>query len=158
MRDVNEQLALQPPSERVLLLSHCLRPSQTCPGKMSKKGMVCPESCQEDCVLGRLRSKALALGYRGVCIAAGGAMAVRYVAEQRPRGIVAVACHKELAEGIEAVHAMAGRDTIPPVIVGVPLLTDGCVDTRVDEQRALAAISLGCAPGVARLAPAPLPA
>ncbi len=142
-----DKLALTAPEERVLLLSHCLRPSQTCPGKLSKKGLVCVEGCDEDCVVGRLQRTALALGYKGVCIAAGGAMAVKFVAESEPRGIVAVACNKELAEGVEAVNGMAASSGKAPAIVVVPLLQDGCVDTAVDEQEALAAIALGCKPG-----------
>jgi len=140
-----ERFAATDPAERVLLLSTCLRPSETCPGKMQKQGMVCPPDCHEPCVLGRLQQAAQQLGYKGVCIAAGGAMALRFVADQAPRGIVAVACHKELAEGIEAVQAMS-RDPAasPPAIVTVPLLTDGCVNTQVDENLVLQMLGVGC--------------
>ncbi len=144
MSQLDDRLAGIPPTERVLLLSHCLRPSQTCPGKLAKRGLVCPESCTEDCVPGRLRRAALALGYKGVCIASGGSMAIKFVAEQSPRGIVAVACNKELNEGIEAVLGLATESEERPVIVVVPLTRDGCVDTEVDEAQALAAIGLGC--------------
>ena len=150
MSDARDDLAQRPPGERVLLLSHCLRPSRTCPGKPGRSGLVCPDSCTEDCVLGRLRRRALELGYAGVCIAAGGAMALRFVTEMRPRAIVAIACHKELAEGVEAVTAMA-EGPAPPIVT-VPLATDGCIDTEVDEEDALAAISLGCRPSASRLA------
>ena len=142
-----EKLSTTDPAERILLLSHCLRPSQTCPGKLDKKGLNCPNSCQEACGVGRLRREALALGYKGVCIAAGGSMALRFVKELNPRGIVAVACHKELTEGVEAVQAMAGSEREAPAIVVVPLLTDGCVDTTVDEARVQEAIALGCEAG-----------
>ncbi len=144
MSEIEDRLAKVSPAERVLLLSHCLRPSQTCPGKLNKRGLVCPDDCQEDCVVGRLRRAALAAGYKGVCIASGGAMALKYVAELSPRGIVAVACSKELAEGVEAVHSMAANPGEAPPIVVVPLTRDGCVDTEVDEAQALAAIALGC--------------
>lgn len=144
MSEIDDRLAKVSPAERVLLLSHCLRPSQTCPGKLNKRGLVCPDDCQEDCVVGRLRRAALAAGYKGVCIASGGAMALKYVAELRPRGIVAVACSKELAEGVEAVNGMAANPGEAPPIVVVPLTRDGCVDTEVDEAQALAAIALGC--------------
>lgn len=133
--------------ERVLLLSHCLRPSQTCPGKVAKRGLVCPEDCTEDCVVGRLRQAALALGYKGVCIASGGSMAVKFVAEQNPRGIVAVACKRELSEGVDAVLGLAAGGQEPPAILVVPLTSDGCVDTEVDEAQAMAAITLGCGAG-----------
>ncbi len=142
----------------MLLLSQCLRPSQTCPGKMGKKGLACPDGCQEACVIGRLRQAALELGYKGVCIAAGGAMALRFVTENNPRGIVAVACPKELAEGVQAVRDMAGNGAEAPAIVSVPLLADGCVDTQVDEAEVLAAIRLGCGAATARVSMAPAPA
>ena len=138
------KLAAVAVSERVLLISHCLRPSQTCPGKFDKLGLVCPETCAEDCVVGRLRKLALSLGYKGVCVAAGGKMALRYVAEQHPRGIVAVACVKELQEGVEGVEAMDGNGAGDTTITAVPLTKDGCVDTEVDESSVVRALRLGC--------------
>ena len=145
MNETLEKLSATDPGERVLLLSHCLRPSQSCPGKFDRKGLICPPDCEQDCVIGRLKEAAISLGYKGVCIAAGGAMAVRFVAEQDPRGIVAVACHKELVEGVEAVESMArSGDKEAPVIATIPLSKDGCVDTEVNEELALEAISVGC--------------
>jgi hypothetical protein len=137
----------------VLLLSHCQRPSQTCPGKFSRRGLVCPPECQADCNLARLREAALALAYAGVCIAAGGAQAVMFVKELKPQGIVAIACRKELDEGLAAVRQLSRETGLPaPPVVTVPLLTDGCVDTVADMQQALQAIRLGLAE------PASLPA
>ncbi len=145
-----ERLAATDATARILLLSHCMRPSLTCPGKFSKRGLVCPEDCQEDCSVGRLSRAALSLGYKGVCVAAGGAMAVRFVTELDPRAIVAVACAKELGEGVDAVGAIArGGEKQAPAIVVVPLSKDGCVDTEVDEDLALEAISVGCRAEVA---------
>lgn len=146
MSEIDERLSKVSPAERVLLLSHCLRPSQTCPGKVNKRGLACPEDCREDCVVGRLRQAALAAGYKGVCIASGGAMALKFVAEHNPRGIVAVACNKELAEGVDAVLGLAPSAGEAPPIVVVPLTRDGCVDTEVNEAQALAAITMGCPP------------
>lgn len=145
-----ERLATTDPTERILLLSHCMRPSLSCPGKFSKRGLQCTEDCQEDCVVGRLSRAALSLGYKGVCVAAGGAMAVRFVAEQDPRAIVAVACARELGEGVDAVGTMAkGGERQTPAIVVVPLSKDGCVDTEVDEDMAMEAIGVGCRVGAA---------
>lgn len=133
------------PSQRVLLLSHCMRPSQTCPGKFNKQGLICPEDCTEDCAIRRLREAASNMGYKGTCIAAGGAMALRFVKENNPEGIIAIACDKELAEGVEGVSEMVKEKQEVPVIVTIPLLTDGCVDTTCDEEYALKAITSGCA-------------
>lgn len=135
------QLQGVPPADRILLLSHCLRPSQTCPGKFSKQGLECPEDCTQDCVLLRFRQAAQRWGYKGVCIAAGGAMALRFVKEKLPKGIVAVACHKELEAGVDAVSAMTQELDELPAIVVVPLSKDGCVDCEVDAEQVMAAIS-----------------
>lgn len=127
------ELAGIPASERVLLLPHCLRPADRCPGKPSREGFWCPPDCPvEDCPIRILRVEAERLGYKGVCVAPGGALALRYVQEKRPRAVVAVACQKELWEGKEAV----GKLPEPPVVAVLPLLRDGCVDTEVDVAAA----------------------
>ena len=146
MKDTNEndKLSRIDPSRRVLLLAQCLRPSQTCPGRFNKTGLVCPENCTEVCVLGQFRKAALRLGYKGVCIAAGGAQSLRFVEENSPEGIVAVACDKELTEGIEAIHRGVKDNHEAPVGVIIPLTKDGCADTEIDVKRVLEAIALGC--------------
>ncbi len=147
-----EKLANVPPSRRILLLSHCLRPSQECPGKFSKRGLECPPECQVSCVIGTCRRAAERLGYLGVFVAAGGSMALRFVKESRATGIVAVACTKELREGIQAVKEWVGQmqqepepePIEPPAIVVVGLTKDGCVDTEVPEDEVIDALRLGC--------------
>ncbi len=142
-----EELATIDPADRILLLSHCLRPSQSCPGKFGKEGLVCPTDCREDCVVGRLQKAALDLGYKGVCIAAGGSMALRFALQTNPRGVVAVACTKELVEGVERVQEkMNGRGI--PTLVPISLLVEGCVDTKVDEALVLEVLAVGCDPVV----------
>lgn len=141
---IDEGLSKVDPSQRVLLLSHCLRPSQSCPGKFNKQGLMCSEDCHEDCVIRRLREVASRMGYKGTCVAAGGAMALRYIKEYSPQGIVAVACDRELSEGVEGVKEMTRNAQEIPAIVIVPLISDGCVDTEVDEGMAISAITSGC--------------
>jgi hypothetical protein len=130
------------PGERILLLPHCLRPSQTCPGKPSKAGLVCPEDCTEACVIRVLREEALRQGYGGVCVAAGGKMALRFVKQNGARGILAVACDEELKMGVEAVEKLEKYRDNRPCFIVVPLLKDGCVDTEVDVDEVVAALSL----------------
>jgi len=133
-----EELAAVPPESRVLLLPHCLHPSATCPGKYSKQGLVCAEDCTEPCVIRTLRDAALALGYRGVCVAPGGSMVLRFVEQTAPRAVVAVACQKELALGVAGVNELVrdGKITMPTIAV-IPLSKDGCVDTEVDVTSAI---------------------
>ncbi|MHB1295197.1 MAG: DUF116 domain-containing protein [Anaerolineae bacterium] len=154
MDDARASLGDTEPSRRVLLLSHCMRPSQTCPGRFNKLGLACPDDCTLDCAIGRLRRLALDLGYQGVCVAAGGKMALRYVQESNPLGIVAVACHKELAEGVDGVRSLRSEEAAHPFVVGVALLRDGCVDTCVDEAEARETIAIGCVLGLTSLDPA----
>ncbi|HEY82755.1 MAG TPA: DUF116 domain-containing protein [Dehalococcoidia bacterium] len=141
MNHAEEKLAQIDPSQRILLLPHCLRRVDTCQAKYTKQGLQCVE-CNPDCTINRLRQAALKLGYKGVCIAPGGQLALRYVKETSPKGIVAVACTKELEEGVHSVTELAG-DEAPPIVI-VPLSKDGCVDTEVNEKKALAMIALGC--------------
>lgn len=135
------ELARVPPSERVLLLPHCLRPAAACPGRPGRGGFGCLPDCPvEGCPIRALREEALRLGYKGVCVAPGGALALRFVRETRPKAVVAVACERELAEGREAV-ARLGED--PPLVVVVPLSRDGCVDTEVDLEAVLSVLRSG---------------
>jgi geranylgeranyl diphosphate synthase type II len=131
------------PANRILLLPHCLRCADTCQGKYTKYGLECQE-CNPDCSVNHLRRAALDAGYKGVCVAPGGVLALKYVKENKPLGIVAVACDKELEEGIQGVNrlSLSPRERIP--IVVIPLSKDGCVNTEVDMKLALEKISLGC--------------
>ncbi|HEU68479.1 MAG TPA: DUF116 domain-containing protein [Candidatus Acetothermia bacterium] len=138
MADTN--FAAIPPRERVLLLPHCLRPSATCPGRPSRQGFRCPPDCAERCPIKALREEALRLGYKGVCVAPGGALALRFVQETRPQAVVAIACAKELQEGEEAVAALGPSR---PLVVVIPLSRDGCVDTEVNLDQALALLRTG---------------
>lgn len=135
-----ERLAGIPMGERVLLLPHCLRPSQACPGRASRNGLACPADCTVKCPIGTLREEAHRLGYKGVCIAPGGALALRFVQDTTPRAVVAIACAKELREGEEAVWGLEGPR---PEVVVLPLSRDGCVDTEVNLDEALALLRAG---------------
>jgi hypothetical protein len=141
-----EQLVAQvPPGERILLLPHCLRRSAVCAAKQSDQGLQCA-SCTPECPINQLRRKALDLGYREVCIASGGRMALKHIAESKPSAVVAIACAKELAEGIAEVKALMSGDSPPPPIAIIPLTKDGCIDTEVDIEQALRVVALGCEP------------
>ena len=130
-----DDIASVPFSRRVLLLPHCLRPSQDCPGKMTKQGLDCAGCSLTDCTIHELRTVAAEAGYSGVCVAPGGRLAVRFLAERQPTGVIAIACDKELDEGLEAIAQMEW-DGGQPVVFTFPLSQDGCVDTKVDVEAA----------------------
>ena len=75
-------------------------------------------------------------------------MAIKFIREKNPEGIVAIACMNVVAEGVVAVLAVEGNgrnngsSNNVPVVISVPLLKDGCVDTEVDEEEAERIISL----------------
>lgn len=144
MNENEEILSSINPAQRVLLLPHCLRRAETCQGKYSKQGMECQE-CNPECPIYQLRRVAVQLGYMGVCIAPGGRLALNYVKEKKPLAIVAVACDKELEEGMRGVNELASESRQEIPIVVIPLSKDGCLDTEVDIRVALEKIALGCA-------------
>lgn len=143
-KENEERLKAISPSNRILLISHCLRSSEKCTARMTKTGLMCRDDCPDRCTVGRLRRLAEKLGYKGVCIAPGGSMALKFIKRNKPEGIVAIACMKELEEGVCAVREFleVGSKEGSPIIVPVPLLIDGCVDTEVDEEEAKRIISL----------------
>lgn len=128
-------VASVPFSKRVLLLPHCLRPSQDCPGKMTKQGLNCAGCSLADCAIYKLRAAAAVVGYGGVCVAPGGRLAIRFLAEHQPDGVIAIACDKELEEGLDAIAQMEWEGD-RPIVLTFPLSQDGCVDTEVDVETA----------------------
>jgi len=89
------------------------------------------------------------LGYKGVCVAPGGRLAVNFVREKQPEAVLAVACQKELDEGVHGVREVTGL-AVKPLIVIIPLLKDGCVDTIVDTEEALNVLNCGCPEGIGK--------
>jgi hypothetical protein len=102
---------------------------------MTKQGLSCAGCSLTNCAIHQLRAAADEAGYDGVCVAPGGRLAVRFLAERQPAGVVAIACDKELQEGLEAIAEMEWESS-RPVVVTFPLSQDGCVDTVVDVQTA----------------------
>ncbi len=141
--DEIDKLAVIPAGRRVLLLPHCLRHSDICKAKYDKQGLRCA-GCSVDCAINVLRNAAVRLGYMAVCVAPGGRLAVTFISQTRPDAIVAIACQKELEEGVGNVKGLDGNG-YSPLIVIIPLSRDGCVDTEVELVPALSALSAGCA-------------
>jgi hypothetical protein len=102
---------------------------------MTKQGLDCTGCTLTDCAIYQLRAFADEAGYGGVCVAPGGRLAVRFLAERQPAGVIAIACDKELEEGLEAIAEMEWESE-HPIVVTFPLSQDGCVDTEVDVEAA----------------------
>ena len=132
------------PEERILLLPHCLRPSEGCRGKHTRSGMECPDDCDLPCAIRSLREAALAAGYKGVCIAPGGRLALRYVEEKRPRASSPSPATRSWRPESSGVKEVAAKGMPLPSMIVIPLARDGCVDCEVDEEEAIRMIRLGC--------------
>ena len=75
MNELIEKLSHIAPSDRILLIAHCLRRSNTCKAAYNAQGLQCI-GCNPDCAVNRLRQSALESGYKGICVAPGGRLAV----------------------------------------------------------------------------------
>jgi hypothetical protein len=142
-----DPLAGVPLSRRLLLLPHCLRLAEGCPGKMTPSGLDCSGCEHSECKIHAILRAAIEAGYENICVAPGGRLAVKRVAQTRPAAIVAVACDKELREGVAAVEALDWDGDGPPIIVQIPLLRDGCVNTDVDMAQVKSALGGPGSPG-----------
>lgn len=140
MNGTEKRLSRTPAAGRVLLLPHCLRRVDTCRAKYGGDGLEC-KRCNPECPINILTRAARDAGYGGICVAPGGSLALNFVMKNSPRGIVAVACDKELREGIEALKDSAAAGGM--AIVVIPLSKDGCLNTEVEIPSALASIWLG---------------
>jgi len=113
------------PSEVLLLAPHCLQWSG-CPHKITIDVNNC-KRCGR-CPIHSLHG--LAEKY-GICwaVATGGTLARHFVKKYRPKGVVAIACERDLTSGIQNVHPL-------PVIGIINERPQGpCLNTQVDVER-----------------------
>lgn len=116
----------------MILLPHCLQ-NHTCPRKITTDIRNC-RRCGL-CVVGDVQNLAAEYG-AAVAVATGGTAARRRLEEIRPRAVVAVACERDLASGIQ--------DTGSISVIGVPNLRPHgpCFDTTVDLERVRQALEM----------------
>ena len=128
-----DSFARIPYKDRVAIFPQCLR-SLGCPARLSNiKGIECV-GCGK-CVLNKFREKCDKLGYKGFYIVPGGGFVKRIVRDIKPMAALGVACEWELNE---AMLYLSQR--IP--VQGVPLSKAGCINTEVDVDRVLEALSM----------------
>jgi len=134
---VKAKKMLIPGHQIMLLLPHCLQNSE-CPFKIT----VDIDNCKEcgKCKIAEL--KELARQYNAtIKVATGGTLARKFIKETRPRGVVAVACERDLSAGI---HDMG----ILPVIGVFNCRPNGpCIDTDVDVEAVEEALKTLCKGG-----------
>jgi geranylgeranyl pyrophosphate synthase len=120
-----DQVAAVPPSRRLFLLPHCLKHSEGCPADYDQFGLDC-KTCGA-CSIADFRGLAEDLGYR-VLVAEGSPIVLKIIVSGYVDAVVGVACLNVLEKAVDKI-LLAG---IP--CMAVPLLSDDCRNTSVDEQ------------------------
>lgn len=120
-----DQVAAIPPARRLCLLPHCLKHSERCSAPYDEFGLAC-RNCGA-CRIGDFRALAQQHGYR-VLVAEGSPVVMNIILSGSVDAIVGVACLNVLEKAIDKV-LLAG---IP--CIAMPLLSDDCQTTRLDED------------------------
>ncbi|MBM4241773.1 MAG: DUF116 domain-containing protein [Euryarchaeota archaeon] len=110
------------PKEKILILPHCLRNAE-CEAKLGSSGLQCI-NCNR-CVIGALKNKAENMGYK-VFIIPGSTFLKKIVKENQFKAVLGVACYHDLNYGMMKLSKFSCQ--------GVPLLKDGCINTKVDTK------------------------
>ncbi|NYB51273.1 MAG: DUF116 domain-containing protein [Methanobacteriaceae archaeon] len=113
------------PKDTILVLPHCLRHID-CEAKLEASGLVC-ENCNR-CVIGVLKNKGEEMGYR-VFIIPGSTFLKKIVEQNKFKAVLGVACFQDLNLAMMKVSKYSPQ--------GVPLLRDGCINTKVDSRAVL---------------------
>lgn len=132
---VNNDITLQnhrkyAPEEILVLLPHCIQ-WHDCPHRVSSDIRRCRQ-CGK-CDVGSLIQLTERYGAH-LAIATGGTIARRIVVEKRPRMILAVACERDLASGIQDTHPLPVYGILNERPFGP------CIDTKVSLSQLEAAL------------------
>lgn len=121
----------------MILLPHCLQ-NTDCPFKITTDINNC-KHCGKCCIgsLIELSKKYSAI----IKVATGGTLARKFIKENRPAGVIAVACERDLSQGIQ--------DSIPLPVFGVlnSRPNGPCCNTSVDIKRVEQALIMMCKGG-----------
>ena len=112
------------PKDKILFLPHCLRKADKCKAKMTDEGYECAE-CNKDCKVGQIKKYAEKKGYK-VFIVPGGSMIFSIIRKHKPKGVIGVACMKEL---------ILAAENLEMPINGIELSKSGCINTDVDVEK-----------------------
>ncbi len=118
-------LSLVPFERRVLMIPQCLRAQEGCVAEMDEYGLLCNQCGR--CAIGRIQEEAEALGYV-VLVAEGTTVVTKLIDSGKVDAVVGVSCLSVLERTFE--HMASGA--VPGI--AIPLVTDGCKDTSVDED------------------------
>ena len=113
------------PQDKILVLPHCLRHAD-CEAKLESSGLVCKD-CNR-CVIGVLKSKAENKGFK-VFIIPGSTFLKKILEKNNFKAVLGVACYQDLNLAMMKLSKFSCQ--------GVPLLKDGCINTKVDSRAVL---------------------
>jgi len=120
---VNEKLFWKvDPQDKILVLPHCLRHTE-CEATLEASGLVCKD-CHR-CVIGVLKDKGESMGYH-VFIIPGSTFLKKIVEKNKFKAVIGVACYQDLNLAMMKLSNFSCQ--------GVPLLQDGCMNTKVDTR------------------------
>ncbi len=114
-----------PMNRRLLLLPQCLNDNNKCEGMFDELGLNCA-GCKA-CPIDDILIEAEAKGYANL-VAEGTTVAVGLVEEGSIDAVIGVSCMPVLQRSFEPVSNAA----VP--VIGIPLLFDGCEETRADMK------------------------
>lgn len=113
------------PQEKIVVLPHCLR-STDCEAKLESSGLVCKD-CNR-CVIGVIKTKAEEKGFK-VFIIPGSTFLKKILEKNNFKAVLGVACYQDLNLSMMKLSKFSCQ--------GVPLLKDGCINTKVDVKAVL---------------------
>jgi len=126
----NKEFRDIPANQKVIFLPQCLR-SLDCKAKTTEDGIICI-NCGK-CSIGHFKKEAESFGYK-VFIAPGSSLVKNIVKKYKFRATLGVACIPELKEGVRIMKKQG------ILTLSIPLLKDGCVNTKVDWNRVRKAV------------------
>ena len=116
-------VAAIPYDKRLLLLPQCLKHSTECEGHLDDVGLVCSRCGR--CDIAELQNEAEQLGY-AILIAEGSPVVMSLIESGQVQAVVGVSCLSML----EKVFPYMEAGAVPGL--AIPLLGEGCCDTKVD--------------------------
>ncbi|MBM4016977.1 MAG: DUF116 domain-containing protein [Planctomycetes bacterium] len=122
-----------PFARRLLLLPKCLRSEKDCRGMLDELGLVCA-ACGS-CPIHEFKAEAERLGY-AVLVAEGAAVVMALIQSRRIEAVVGVSC----IQALESIYPLMESAAVPGI--AIPLLCNGCANTRVEAEWVWDAIRL----------------
>ncbi len=113
------------PQNKILVLPHCLRHAD-CEANLESSGLVCT-GCNR-CVIGVLKNKGESRGFK-VFIIPGSTFLKKILEKNDFKAVLGVACYQDLNLSMMKLSKFSCQ--------GVPLLKDGCINTKVDVKAVL---------------------